>query len=106
MSKELVEDDLKNPWDVVSPTITTGSSIVGRILVSDGSTTFKALHPMEGFSMIGWGPEAWKQKPFLDSAVEKQDYLKMVGNAWTLYHYTPLMVAVFGGPPWGKIAKY
>lgn len=103
---ELVKDKLKNPWDKLLPTITTGSSIVGRILMPDGSSTFKALHPMEGFSMLGWGPEAWKQKPFSVSSLDKDDYMKMVGNAWTLYHYTPLMLAVFGAPPWAEVVKY
>ena len=56
--------------------------------------------------MLGWGPEAWKQKPFSVSSLDKDDYMKMVGNAWTLYHYTPLMLAVFGAPPWAEVVKY
>ena len=86
---------LKNPWSDLVPTFTCNSVMIGRHFDKDSTTTWKILNALEGFQMMGWGLEDWKQMPLSSNEIIYSDLVTMLGNMWSLNHYLPVVMSLF-----------
>ena len=92
------DSEMTNPWKLHVPCFTCNSAVVGRMLAGDGTVSYRRLHVLEGFSMMGWSPDCWKSPPFLH--LTYAELQTMLGNMWSMYHFVPVLCAIAGAVDW------
>ena len=89
-------ESLTSPWRPCLPTFVGHSVCVGRIMTKEKVVQFKVLHPLEGFHLMGWDVNLWRQSPLAMDGVTLDDLTTLVGNAWSMFHFIPFAMAAFG----------
>ena len=97
------DGSMRNPWQIVCPTLTSCTIIVCRKVEEDGTASMRRLHCLEALRLAGWDLCHFHEDgPFFQENQDTDLLTSFAGNMWTAFHFLPLHIASSGCVDWNR----